>query len=489
METFFYFLIESSLCLLFFLTFYKLAISHLTHFNWMRSYLLASLMLSSILPLIKIPNQWYYSIIGPSFLNPHVSFPILKPLILISSATESGIMAISQPSSRALILTILTGIYFAGIFYKSIQFVINLVQIRKSIQRNPKQREGDYWIINVENNIAAYSFMHYIFISRTINNASPEVYEQIKNHECIHAAQRHTIDILLTEVFGILFWFNPLVYYAKQKIREIHEFIADEKTAGIGEKKKRYAELLFKLASESKVFSLSTGFSGNQINKRILMVSKTRSLPACKLIFFAVIPVVTLLLLSFSYLNDDAKTTQKINNTGKSIKENSPLRIGEIKWINNTIINSDGLNKILGLKTGDEYNKENFEKRVSSDMDGISTHYFDKGYLFLKIDVTEIPTNEGIMNLAITIYEGTPSKIGAVSIRGNQHVSTDEILSKISVKPGDLFSKTKIVESVRALANMGKFDNETITPDLTPLPKNENSDFAIVDVVFIVTEK
>jgi len=219
------------------------------------------------------------------------------------------------------------------------------------------------------------------------------------------------------------------------------------------------------------------------------MVSKTRSLPACKLIFFAVIPVVTLLLLSFSYLNDDAKTTQKINNTGKSIKENSPLRIGEIKWINNTIINSDGLNKILGLKTGDEYNKENFEKRVSSDMDGISTYYFDKGYLFLKIDVTEIPTNEGIMNLAITIYEGTTYKIGKVSIRGNQHVSTDEILSKISVKPGDLFSKTKIVESVRALANMGKFDNETITPDLTPLPKNENSDFAIVDVVFIVTEK
>ena len=177
METFFYFLIESSLCLLFFLTFYKLAISHLTHFNWMRSYLLASLILSIILPLIKIPSQWYYSIIGPSFLNPHVSFPILKPLILISSATESGIMAISQPSSRALLLTILTGIYFEGIFYKSIQFVINLVQIRKSIQRNPKQREGDYWIINVENNIAAYSFMHYIFISRTINNASPEVYE------------------------------------------------------------------------------------------------------------------------------------------------------------------------------------------------------------------------------------------------------------------------------------------------------------------------
>ncbi len=489
--TFFYFLIESSICLLFFLAIYRLAISNLTHFNWMRGYLLSGLALSIILPLIKIPGQWSHSLLGNALFDKPLSLTMMDPLMIFTpKSIESGMQASSHLSDWESLIFVLSAIYFIGVLFKSIALFSNLLQIREYIRESPKHKEGKYWIINTNKEVAAFSFLNFIFINGDYKDLTTSELQQIKNHEVIHVNQRHTIDILFIEIIGILLWFNPLVRYAKNKLQEIHEYIADEKTAGNGEMKKRYAQLLFNLASEAKAFCLSTGFSGKQINNRIVMVSKTRSLPRHKLIFISLIPAVAFLILSFSYIDNPTTTVQaNIQNHEINAGNNSSLKIGKINWVNNTIINTDGLNKILGLKTGDEYIKENFENRIWSDMDGIATFYLDKGYVFSKMDILENPTNEGVVDLTITIYEGTPSKIGKVVIRGNKRVSAEDILARISVKPGDLFSKTKIIESVRALSSMGKFDNETIKPDLTPLPTESNSDFAIVDVAFEVTEK
>jgi|GEM_PF-847944 len=489
--TFFYFLIESSVYLLFFLVIYRLALAHLTHFNWMRGYLLVSLALSMLLPLVKIPGQWSHSIIGNSLFDKTLLPTMLNPLMVFTpKAVEPGIQMSVHSNLWSSLIVILSLIYLIGAIYKSITLLRNLLQIRESILNNPKSKEGKYWIVNAGNEVTAFSFLNYIFISSDHKNLTSEEFKQIKYHEHIHANQRHTIDILFVEIIGILFWFSPLVRYAKIKIQEIHEYIADEKTAGNGEMKRQYAQLLFNLASENKAFYLSTGFSGKQIKNRIAMVAKTRSLPKHKLIFAALIPVAAVLLLSFSYLdNPSATTPANIRNNEINSGVNSSLKIGKINWVNNKMIDAEGLNKILGLKTGDEYIKENFEKRVLSDMDGISTFYLDKGYVFSNMDISEGPVSEGAVDLTITVYEGVQSKIGKVSIRGNKLVSSEDILAKISVKPGDLFSKTKIVESVKALSNMGKFDNDKILPDITPLSKESDADFAIVDIAFNVTEK
>ena len=485
--TFFYFLIESSICLLFFLAIYRLAISNLTHFSWMRGYLLSGLALSIILPLIKIPGQWSHSLFGNALFDKPLSLTILNPLMVLTPKTiESGMQTSSPLNGWASVMFVLSAIYLIGVLIKSISLVSNLLQIRKSIRKSPKHKEGKYWIITTRKEVAAFSFLNFIFINEDYKNLTPNEIQQIKDHEFIHANQLHTIDILFIEIVSVLFWFNPLVRYAKTKLQEIHEFIADEKAAGHGEMKKGYAQLLFNLASETKAFCLSTGFSGKQINNRILMVSKKRSLPGYRLVFISLIPVAAILLLSFSYF-DNTSAAVPVNTQNTEI--NSSTKIGKINWVNNTIITTDELNKILGLKTGDDYIKKNFENRIWSDMDGISTFYLDKGYVFSKMDILENQTDKGTVDLTITIYEGNQSKIGKVSINGNKKVSSEEILSKISVKPGDLFSKTKIVESIRALSNMGKFDNEKILPDLTPLPKDPNNDFAIVDIVFKVTEK
>lgn len=488
--TFIVYLMESSVCLLFFLSFYRLALSNLTHFNWMRAYLLSSLTISLFLPLLKVPDQWFYSIVGKDLLDRQL-YPInLNPITIFTPNTfEQGMQSSSSISWQNVLIFILLVLYGLGVLYKTVRLIKTLLQIRESIHTNDKRKEENYWVITTDAKIAAYSFLNYIFISKNCKNLTDIELQQIKLHEKTHVNQGHTIDILFIEVFSILFWFNPLVYFAKSKIQEVHEFIADGYVAGNGEAKRGYAQLLFDLAIDSKPSFLLTGFSSKQIKNRINMITKKRSMSAGKLLFLSFVPVAAILLLSFSYLDYSPATKQNDSqNVGNYANSNAQLKIGKITWVNNTIISSEALNKILGLKTGDEYVKKSFEKRIWSDMDGISTYYLDKGYLFSKMDIQENPVNGGTMDLTITIYEGIQGKIGKVSVKGNKNVSTEEILTKITVKHGDLFSKTRIIESVRALSKMGKFDNERIMPNITPKPREAGNDFGIVDIEFKVIE-
>ena len=48
---------------------YRLLIANLTHFSWMRIYLLISVTLSLILPILIIPIQWSSSILPSNLFN------------------------------------------------------------------------------------------------------------------------------------------------------------------------------------------------------------------------------------------------------------------------------------------------------------------------------------------------------------------------------------------------------------------------------------
>ena len=488
--TFPYFLIESSIYLLFFLIIYRLFISKLTYFNWMRFYLLVSISLCLILPFIEIPGNWTHSVFGNSHFGNTALLNLRNPLKVSSpDALEPGMKLVSDFNGWEILVFILSVIYFSVVIYKSILLLNNLHKIREGILNNSKQKEGKFWIVNTDKQIVAFSFFHFIFINSNLKNLTSREIQQIVTHEMIHARQLHTLDILLVEIVGILLWFNPLVNIAKDEIQTVHEYIADEKIAGSGESKKQYAQLLFNLASKPGVFCLSTGFSGKQINQRIVMVYKSRSLPGHKLFFALLIPVAVLLLLSFSYfVNTPTRVSSSLQNTEISSGDQVIKKIGNINWVNNTVFSSAELTRMLGLKKGDEYSKINLEKRLDSE-NGISTIYLDKGYLFLNIKIDETPASNNCTDLTFTITEGVRGKIGNVSIKGNKLVSTQEILNHITIHPGDFFSKTKIVQSVRALSMMGQFDPETIKPDIIPLPKEDGSEFVVVNIAFEVTEK
>lgn len=476
-----YYILESTVSLLLFLMVYRLLFANLTHFSWMRVYLLISLLLSLVLPLIIIPIHWRSSISHSDLYN---NFR----LIFGSPANGfSGTQSINDSGfdRQKLLLILVIGLYVIGLLYKSYNFAMNLKAIINSIKQNPKVREGGYWFVNLNNMMPPFTFFNYIFITNSYQNLSTYELQRIKDHEKIHARELHSLDVLFIELVSILFWFNPLLIYLKKSIQEIHEYIVDEKIVEKGKEKKDYAELLLKLASEVKGFNLSAGFSGNQIKRRIVMISKQRSLQVQKLMFVMLVPITMLLMLSFSYVRNTNSPTSRTTQNENIIQ--NQLKIGKILWKGNTVYDIKTLGDAFGLKEGSFYDKELIENRLngtSGALDAVANLYQDNGYLFSRISFTE-EQNKNAVDLTISIYEGKQAKFGNITVKVNGIV-TNEGVSDLGIKTGDLFSKTKIIKSIKALAATGKYDPEKINPNLIPIITNDEYDS--VDMVYELIE-
>ena len=480
-----YYVLESSVCLLLFLIVYRLLISNLTHFLWMRIYLLISLILSLILPLIIIPIQWNSSIHianlfnNYSFLTGNKSAGYYEGQILTNDSSNN----LGAVLLKGMII-LLIALYISGLLYKACNFVRNLRSIQKCIKQNPKVREGRFCLVELNEKVPPFSFFKYIFITNSYQKLSADELQRIKDHEKVHSQQFHSLDVLFIELISVIFWFNPLLIYLKKSIQEIHEYIVDEKIAERGNGKKDYAELLLKLATEVKGFNLSAGFSGKQIKRRIVMITRQRSLPGQKLMFIILVPLTILLMLSFSYIkNPDTQTAQTKQNV---IANQSQLKIGKITWKGNTVYDNKTLNQAFGLKEGSVYNKSLIEDRLngsSGAQDAVSNLYMDNGYLFSRISVQENQNKEAV-DLIIIINEGKQFKFNDVIVKIDGIIIKDPI-NEIGIHKGDLFSKAKIILAVQALVATGKYDPESIHPK--PLPNVTTEAFDNVDLLFELT--
>jgi hypothetical protein len=209
--------------------------------------------------------------------------------------------------------------YVIGILYKTHLFARNLIKINRLMKESSKVKEGKYWIVHLNSEIPAFSFFNFIFIKSTYKDLSVNDLQVIMKHEMVHVDQYHTLDSLFVELFGIVFWFNPMVNYLKMSLKEIHEYAVDERLAGHGEGKKAYAQLLLTLASESKAFDLATNFTGEHIKRRILMIARSSTPAINKLMFFVLVPLAAILSLSFSCIKSPQANT-RIQSEKKDIK-------------------------------------------------------------------------------------------------------------------------------------------------------------------------
>jgi hypothetical protein len=485
-NSFIYYVLESSICLILFLMVYKLLIANLTHFSLMRIYLLISFTLSLILPILIIPIQWSSTIIhsdlfnNANFLSGNRPEEYFGGQTLLNDFRTSGSNNIRQG-----IITLLIVAYLIGLNFKAYNLVKNLRSIQNCIKQNPKVKDGGFWFVDLNETMPPFSFFNYIFIANSYQNLSTAELQRIKDHEKVHAQQFHSFDVLLIEFISIIFWFNPLLSYLKKSVQDLHEYIVDEKIAETGNGKKDYAQLLLKLATDVKGFNLSAGFSGSQIKRRIVMISRQRSLPKHKLIFVILIPITVLIMLSFSYI----KTPDPLTFQTKQNENINPtqLKIGKIIWKGNTVYDIKTLNQVFGLKTGSEYNKSLIWDRIngtSGAQDCVSGLYNDNGYLTSRITIDEKQNNESV-DLTISIYEGKQAKFHDIIVKIDGIVTKDPV-NEIGIQTGDLFSITKIRKSVEALVASGKYDPEKINPK--PSLKVTTEEFDNLDLLFELTK-
>lgn len=155
-----------------------------------------------------------------------------------------------------------------------------------------------------------------------------------------------------------------------------------------------------------------------------------------------------------------------------------------ITWVGNTKYSSERLNEVLGIKKGDPYDLTTLNERLQTDEDAVSTLYMDAGYLFSQIIPVEQRIENDSIDMEMRIYEGEPATIDRITIRGNTKTNEHVVRRELRTLPGELFSKTDIIRSVRELAQLGHFDPEKISPNPIPNPSN-----GTVDLEYDLTEK
>jgi outer membrane protein insertion porin family len=166
------------------------------------------------------------------------------------------------------------------------------------------------------------------------------------------------------------------------------------------------------------------------------------------------------------------------------LEEGIKYYIRNISWVGNTKYTSDALDRVLGMKKGDIYNQSLMEKRLISDDDAVTSQYMDEGYLFFSIDPVEANIDGDSIDFEMRISESKQATINKIIIKGNTKTNEHVIRREIRTLPGELFSKSDIIRSVRELAAMGHFNPENITPN--PLP---NLADGTVDIEYSLEER
>jgi outer membrane protein insertion porin family len=161
------------------------------------------------------------------------------------------------------------------------------------------------------------------------------------------------------------------------------------------------------------------------------------------------------------------------------IEEGEEYRFGGIKFEGNRIFTSEQLNKLITMKEGDIVNTT----RLENDLQAVSDLYYENGYIFNSIVRTpELDNYAYTLSYSISIIERNRAYIENIIVVGNEKTKNSVILREIPMEPGDVFSKTKVMDAMRNLYNLQYFS--VIIPDTLP-GSTEN----LMDLVFTVEEQ
>ncbi len=231
------------------------------HFN--RFYLLASLLISFLWPLL------------PAFTltesRPEGSFFSGGTLLLQQiSATKVNFMASSAFQVGHLVI----GVYLAGVLWQVVKVAQEVFGIFRLYRTCPKSKQDGFCIVTLPNEETAFSFFNLLFLPVY---PEPEVGRLIRWHEEAHSRQFHSADLLLCAFCQMFAWFLPGSYLFQRELALQHEFLADRSVLQKDRNTVQYAHLLVEHIFQRPSWRLATHFSMLSFTQKRLIMMKTNT--------------------------------------------------------------------------------------------------------------------------------------------------------------------------------------------------------------------
>ena len=299
MGTFLVYILKSAACLAVFYLFYKLLMSRDTFHRFNRFALLGLLVLSSLLPLVEA------SVNSPAAVQ-ETMLTLEQLLLLADIQPEGESMAAATPSATVLWLRAALLVYLTGIVFFIVRNLCSLARLGRLIRQGkrealdsylPDRKEKNVRLVVHDYDIAPFSWMHWIVIAR---KDLEENGREILIHELAHIRNRHSWDLLLTDLCIFVQWFNPAAWLLKQELQNIHEYEADETVLREGVNARNYQMLLIKKAVGTRLYSMANSFNHSSLKKRITMMLKEKSNPWARAKYLYILPLAALAVTAFA---------------------------------------------------------------------------------------------------------------------------------------------------------------------------------------------
>ncbi len=155
-----------------------------------------------------------------------------------------------------------------------------------------------------------------------------------------------------------------------------------------------------------------------------------------------------------------------------ALNEGNKYYIRNVNWVGNSKYETEYLQKLLSVKRGDVYDKKSIHKRLgigkeaNPDDMSISSLYQNDGYLVSQIEPAEIVVGADSLDLELRVFEGKQFTINNVGISGNMRVDDEVIRRELYTRPGELYNRALLMQTIRTLAGMQHFNEEAIMPDI-----------------------
>lgn len=265
MNSYINYFLEANICLLVVGLLYWLLLKKDTDIKFRRIFILSGVLISLIAPLLQLSNLNLFS------ASPLAEIPtIMLPELVIGDPIQQAGGEVQN------INYLVTGYAVVSVIVLQF-FIFQLMQVAwfAFSRKTNIKKEGYYYLIETNGTLPTFSFFNLLFFDNSIPLSATEK-AKIMYHEMVHIKEAHSLDVVILEVTKILMWINPIAWYLRKEIQDVHEYLADEKVIKNTEAQ-QYTSLLAKMALSKAHLAIGHHFNKSKTLKRIKMMNQVKS--------------------------------------------------------------------------------------------------------------------------------------------------------------------------------------------------------------------
>ena len=273
MTAFIIYLVRSALYLTVFSAFFLLVTRRSKHFHFNRAVLLSGTVLCLVLPLLPVHTA------GPTLLDTLPSAPAAIEEIDVSAPTAA--IRLQWPILAA-------GLWLVGVLVVLAVNAVSYIRMIRLFRSAPFDVQDGCRLYLLDRDVASFSWMHRIVMSRNDYEAYPAIF----SHERAHVACGHSWDMLFFSFLTAFQWFNPLVWVCRNELQLLHEYEADAVILGQGIDGTQYQKLLIRKAVGESQFLQANGFNHAQLKLRLAQLRRPSQSGWRRAVMLLVLPLL-----------------------------------------------------------------------------------------------------------------------------------------------------------------------------------------------------